>query len=293
MDDAKSLTDKLGGKWYGLYGSAPCPVCQPDRNKGQNALTLSDGAIGLLAHCKKSACQFRDILNVMGLSLGTFTRPDPKLISVHNFKRKAEEKRKSQQALAIWKETKPISGTIAEQYLRGRGITCELAKALRFHPTAWHGATAKRIPALIAKINVGETFAIHRTYLQTDGSGKANVDPPKAMLGAAAGGAVGLTQGIGPLVVAEGIETALSLASGLLSGPASIWAALSTSGMRGLHLPPMPARLTIAPDGDKPGREAANALAERAHTLGWQVSLLLAPDGRDWNDVLNMKGDAA
>jgi hypothetical protein len=113
------------------------------------------------------------------------------------------------------------------------------------------------------------------------------------MLGGTQGGAVRLADGHGPLVVAEGIETALSLASGLLRTPATFWAALSTSGMRGLNLPQQPARLTIAPDGDAPGREAANALAARAHTLGWQVSLLPAPHGQDWNDILTKKGEAA
>jgi DNA primase len=51
--------------------------------------------------------------------------------------------------------------------------------------------------------------------------------------------------------------------------------------------------LTVAPDGDAAGREAANALAERANALGWQVSLLPAPDGRDWNDILTEKAVAA
>ena len=135
--------------------------------------------------------------------------------------------------------------------------------------------------------------AVHRTYLRADGAGKADIDLAKLMLGPMTGGAVRLTNGPGPLVVAEGIETALSLASGLLRTPATVWAALSTSGIRGLCLPNQPGRLTIAPDGDTAGREAANALAVRAHALGWQVSLLPAPDGRDWNDVLNMNGDVA
>jgi hypothetical protein len=139
----------------------------------------------------------------------------------------------------------------------------------------------------------GEAFAVHRTYLRNDGSGKANVEPPKAMLGRVGGGAVRLTQGERRLVVAEGIETALSLASGLFRKPATIWAALSTSGIRGLHLPPAPGRLAIAPDGDDAGRQAAHALADRAHGLGWQVSLLTAPDGRDWNDILTGKAVAA
>ena len=90
-------------------------------------------------------------------------------------------------------------------------------------------------------------------------------------------------------MVAEGIETALSLASGLLDAPATVWAALSTCGMRGLRLPPAPGRLTIASDGDDAGRAAAQALATRAHGLGWQVELLPAPEGCDWNDVLTRR----
>jgi branched-chain amino acid transport system substrate-binding protein len=45
------------------------------------------------------------------------------------------------------------------------------------------------------------------------------------MLGAVAGGAVRIAEAAGGLVVAEGIETALSLASGLLGRPTTIWAA--------------------------------------------------------------------
>ena len=41
------------------------------------------------------------------------------------------------------------------------------------------------------------------------------------------------------------------------------------------------------------GRAAAHALAERAHATGWAVSLLPAPEGRDWNDILTMKGGRA
>jgi DNA primase len=95
------------------------------------------------------------------------------------------------------------------------------------------------------------------------------------------------------LWIAEGIETALSLLSGLLSGPATVWAALSTSGIKALHLPPDPAKLIIATDGDAPGREAGNVLASRASALGWKVSLLPAPDGSDWNDVLQSGERAA
>jgi hypothetical protein len=143
---------------------------------------------------------------------------------------------------------------------------------------------------MIALVEGGTDVAVHRTWLAEPGR-KAALDPAKAMLGPCGGGAVRLSGGPGPLVVAEGIETALSLLSGLLSGPAAVWAALSTSGMKALALPPYAGRLVIAPDGDQPGRLAAQALARRASALGWEVSLLPAPEGRDWNDVI--RGRAA
>ncbi|NHX27436.1 hypothetical protein HA397_26130, partial [Escherichia coli] len=80
---------------------------------------------------------------------------------------------------------------------------------------------------------------------------------------------------------------------GILDHPAQVWAALSASGMAALDLPARPGELIIAPDGDPVGREAAQTLATRAHALGWQVSLMPAPDGFDWNDVLTGKAVAA
>ncbi|WP_288939244.1 toprim domain-containing protein [uncultured Roseovarius sp.] len=293
MMDAKQITQALHGKWYRRYGSAPCPVCQAQGRKGQNALTLADGDGGrLLAHCKKSGCTFRDILAAAGLAPGDYAAPDPLDSHARQAQDRAEAEKRAKQAHRLWQDARPIGGTLAETYLRGRGISCPLPETLRFLPECWH-PTAKRFPAMLARVDGGEGFAVHRTYLATDGRGKAVVKPDKLMLGRVSGGAVRLTEAHGPLVVAEGIETALSLACGLLGKPVTLWAALSTSGMRGLHLPPKPHRLTIAPDGDAPGKAAAHALAERAHALGWQVSLLPAPDGRDWNDILTMKGEIA
>jgi len=146
---------------------------------------------------------------------------------------------------------------------------------------------------MIAAVQGNKLAAVHRTYLRSDGSGKADVDTPKMMLGATAGAAVRVTEAHEQLVVCEGIETGLSLSSGLLGAPTAVWAALSASGMRGLSLPPQAGQLTIASDGDAAGREAASALAARADALGWRVTLLPAPEGLDWNDVLMTKGEAA
>jgi len=100
-------------------------------------------------------------------------------------------------------------------------------------------------------------------------------------------------EGPGPLIVGEGVESTLS--AYILRGEhaARAWAALSTSGLRGLRLRAPAGRLTIACDGDGPGRQAAHALAERAHVLGWQVSTADPGTGRDWNDILTGKAVAA
>ncbi|SFJ75251.1 DUF7146 domain-containing protein [Celeribacter neptunius] len=295
--DAKTLTVALNGVWHGSYGLCRCPA-HGDRNP---SLSLKNGNDGrLLAHCH-TGCSFTDILDALrGMGLiegnGTVPRMDPAEIARREAEAKAQAEKKARQASALWKEAVPICGTLAETYLRGRGITCDLPDTLRFHPEAWH-PTAKRFPAMLARVHGGQGFAVHRTYLATTkgGSKKASVTPDKAMLGAVKGGAVRLTEAQGPLVAAEGIETALSLACGLLRTPATIWAALSASGIRGLSLPAKPHRLTIATDSDDngAGKAAGLALAERATSLGWTVSLLPAPDGRDWNDILCMKGAEA
>jgi hypothetical protein len=287
MTDARNLTLALGGKWHGRFGAAACPICQPDRRKGQNALTVADGRNGrLVLDCKKSACAFLDILAAAGLRSGDYTPPDAATLAQREREAKAEAEKRAEQAWQLWLEAKPIAGTVAETYLRGRGISCPLPPTLRFHGACWHGPTARRYPALVALVQGSGLPAVHRTYLRPDGLGKADIDPAKAMLGATAGGAVRLADGPSRLVVAEGIESGLSLLCGLLDGPATLWAALSTSGLRGLRLPAQSGRLTIACDGDGPGRDAAHNLADRAHGLGWQVSILDPGTGRDFNDIL-------
>ena len=83
------------------------------------------------------------------------------------------------------------------------------------------------------------------------------------------------------------------LTCGPLNKSASVCAALSTARVQGLGLPITPSELIIASDADEAGHEAARALALKPDGLGWKVSLLHAPDGQDWNDVLNEKGVVA
>lgn len=290
MMEARTITIALGGSWYGRYGLTFCPA---HGNSHTPALSLKNGTDGrLLAHCH-AGCAFTEILDALrarGLieGRGNFTEPDLAARREADARERALAEKRARQAHRLWRdEAMPIGSTPAERYLRHRGITCDLPDTLRYHPSCWH-PSAKRFPALLALIEGADNFAVHRTYLLPDGR-KADVNPPKAMLGSVLGGAVRLSDGPDGLVIAEGIETALSLGSGLMRGHPTIWAALSTSGMASLRLPDRPGKLTVATDGDAAGREAGHKLAERAHALGWRVSTLPAPEGCDWNDVLCRK----
>ena len=141
---------------------------------------------------------------------------------------------------------------------------------------------------MIAMVEGADGCAIHRTYLRADGTGKAALTPDKMMLGCTRRGAVRITQGPGPLLIGEGIESTLSAL--ILRGDSTVtaWASLSTSGMRGLRLPSvgsvgkvgtLSASLIVAVDGEKAGRDAGRDLAERAAGLGWQVGILDPGDG--------------
>src|SRR6056297_2871697 len=205
MTNANDLTGFLGGRWYGSYGTAPCPVCQPQKRNEQNALTMTDSCDGrLLLHCKRAGCAFEDILAAAGIAPGGYTAPDPALLAERERARRAKAEKRARQAARCWQEARSIQGTQADQYLRGRGISCELSGTLRFHPECWHGPTGRRLPAMVALVQGGDAFAVHRTYLAADSRSKAAVEPAKAMLGSTRGGAARLTEAQGPLVVAEG-----------------------------------------------------------------------------------------
>lgn len=291
---ARTITKALNGHWHGRYGLCLCPA---HANTKSPALSISDGHNGrLLLHCY-AGCDFLSILDALkGLGLvegsGIYVPPSHEEIELNRLKEREKAKLQEARALECWNTAKPIHGTLAETYLRTRSINCTLGVTLRFNPSCWH-PSGQKLPAMVALVEGAERLAIHRTYLRADGMGKAAVEPAKAMLGSVAGGAVRLSDGADKLIVCEGIETGLSLLSGLVRGSVSVWAALSTSGMKALTLPDKSALLTIATDGDEAGRQAGHALATRATALGWKVSLLPAPDGRDWNDILMMKGAAA
>ena len=280
---AESLTCKLGGRWHRNYGMAPCPAHEDRRP----SLSIKDGDGGnLLLYCH-AGCSYRDIVAAIEQRTG------PLVSSIKEFDRipKAAGPDRSMPRLLklIWSQTASIHGTHAESYLRARSITAQLPAQLRFHRALRH-PEGHRFPAMVGRVETVDcgVVALHRTYLAADAPRKIDHPTAKAMLGPCKGGAVRLRSGSKALAVAEGIETALSLAMSLENDIAD-WAALSASGMASLRLPPanaMGGQLIIGTDGEARGRSAGADLADAAARRGWTVEIIRAPDGKDFNDLV-------
>lgn len=190
---------------------------------------------------------------------------------------------------------KPIRGTPAETYLRGRGITALYETAsLRFHPSCYyrpdkHSPTETR-PALIAAVtDLDETITgAHRTWLDPNGFseatlGKAPIDTPRRAMGNLLGHAVrfGIAQDI--MAAGEGIETMQSLKLVLPNMPMA--AALSAAHLAAILFPDTLRRLYIACDDDPAGTSAMESLVDRASAVGIEA-IPLSPLLGDFNEDL-------
>ena len=115
----------------------------------------------------------------------------------------------------------PIAGTLAETYLRNRGIAHARKLSLRFHPRCYYRADVAdqddvrtSWPALIAAVTDldGTITGVHRTWLDPSGQGKARVAAPRRAMGHLLGNGVRFGRVDDTMVAGEGIETMLSLA---------------------------------------------------------------------------------
>jgi hypothetical protein len=142
--------------------------------------------------------------------------------------------------------------------------------------------------ALVRNAVTAEPVAIHRTFLNENGQGKAPVDPPRLMLGPCRGGVVRLGEAVDAVMIGEGIETCLAVMNyrGL---PA--WAALSASGLQSVLLPASIRDVFVLADGDEPGEAAARACARHVSLDRRRVRIVRPPHGMDFNDILQLKPD--
>jgi hypothetical protein len=203
-------------------------------------------------------------------------------------------------ARRLFQRSSPITGTIAETYLRARGIAATPdMTALRFHPYCWYRPEADSPndardtwPALIAAVTDkdGAVTGVQRTWLDPSGGAKAPVAVPRRAMGHLLGHAVRFGTAGDVMAAGEGIETVLSLRQVMPTLPLA--AALSAGHLAAIHFPPGLRRLYIVRDNDPAGRRAAEVLTKRARTGGIEV-LTLAPTLGDFNDDLRQLGTNA
>ena len=198
-------------------------------------------------------------------------------------------------ARRLFAMAQPVTRTLAETYLRNRGITpLHEDGALRFHPRCYYRPDehlpTETWPAMIARVTDldGHVTGAHRTWLDPDGFdpvrlGKAPIDTPRRAMGDLLGNAVRFGVANDVLAAGEGIETILSLRCVLPTLPMA--AALSANHLAALLLPPTLRRLYIARDRDAAGELAATALTERADATGVET-IVWTPRLGDFNEDL-------
>jgi hypothetical protein len=195
--------------------------------------------------------------------------------------------------------SRPIGGTLAESYLRLRGVRALGGTAsLRFHPRCYYrpddDAPTESWPAMIAAVTGldGRLTAVHRTWLDPRGFseetlGKAPIETPRRALGDLLGHAVRFGMVHDAMAAGEGIETMLSLRTALPALPVA--AALSAAHLPTLLLPHGLRRLYVACDRDPAGIAAATALIDRAFAEGIDA-IPLSPALGDFNEDLLLLG---
>jgi putative DNA primase/helicase len=212
---AESIAKALGGRKAGAAWMARCPA-HNDRDPSLSIQDANDCKVLVRCHAGCGQAQVIAKLRSRGLwednshRQRDFIRQQPRLSA--NDQPDRDDAKRTEAALAIWQATAPAGNTLVESYLVSRGLRLPPPPTLRFHAGLKHpsGGIWPAMVALVTRGTDGAPLAIHRTYLARDGTSKAPIEPAKMMLGPCRGGAVRLGPITDRLLVAEGIESALS-----------------------------------------------------------------------------------
>ncbi|MBL0942420.1 MAG: toprim domain-containing protein [Alphaproteobacteria bacterium] len=202
----------------------------------------------------------------------------------------------------LYEESQPIQGTIAECYLKDhRAIQAELPESLRFHAGIYEPQTKQKLPALIAFAtdNEGTLKAAQVTYLDVRTARKVDKDKiavNKRSQGIVKGSFVKLQEGEGPVYIAEGVETALSIKEAGVKG--TIIASLGISNMRNyvteFNLQDESFKIIICADNDGSDsntQKLVDKVVKEPEEKGCSVSIIRPlREGFDFNDVLKQEG---
>jgi len=281
-----SIAKALGGRRVGRGWIACCPA-HHDRRPSLSIHEANNGKVLVRCHAGCEQERVIAVLRSRGLWAENDPRPSKPDAPCASASRQwgLDDAKRSKGALAIWNAARPADGALVETYLTSRGLCLPVTPTIRFrtglkHPT---GGTWPAMVALVTRGPDDAPLAIHRTFLARDGRSKAPVDPQKMMWGPCRGGAVRLAPADNVLMVGEGIETCLAA---MQATGHPVWAALSTSGLLALDLPPDVRDVIVLADGDAAGDAAARGAALRWKGEKRRVCIARPPRGMDFNDLL-------
>lgn len=310
MRDVESLKAQSVGRWQEIILSqaphlndticrgrrhGPCQMCGGrDRARCHNDFEetggifcnqCGGGADGLAVLMWANGWTFTEALEAVASYLGLTANTPPTIRQrtpmPHPKRDWSRERKQLEQA---WSESQPGAKRVRE-YFEYRGLYLVLPDTLRFHPKLpyYHNnGEVTHYPAMLAQIIRGdEVVGMHRTYLDTDGPGKAVVPSPKKTIKCVdtiSGGSIRLfeLEADKPLVVCEGIETALAIYD--CSGW-PVWPCVNSTMLEKVELPNGIESVYIGADKDLSGAGQASAekLAQRLLAEGHEVKISLPP----------------
>lgn len=221
-----------------------------------------------------------------------------------------DQAKKGEEVREIIAQCVPIKGTRAESYLRNeRAIQGELSDSLRYLPAGskfyYNGKNSyvrDGALAAVAKDSDGNHKAVQVTYLTKEGKRAETPDGekfPKLSYGSLKGTSVQLQIGEkgSPVIIAEGVETALSLKEAGVKG--DILCSLGTSNIKNLDVKNRD--VIIAGDWDGSFEKPSWAATEKAKSAlvkkGNKVEIILpvqdselSNEKVDFNDLLKKGG---
>jgi hypothetical protein len=160
-DQGRRIVEALGGLWQAHGAMCRCPA-HADRTP---SLSIRPGRRRLLLHCF-AGCEAEAVIRALRAS-GLLDFSNTRAAQTPS----AASKPRSLSPLAarLWSEARPLSASLAERYLQGRGIDVA-SPDLRYHSRTPHGRaplTSFR-PALIAAVRDDTGLVgVHRTFLET------------------------------------------------------------------------------------------------------------------------------
>ncbi|RVT90552.1 hypothetical protein EOD43_18720 [Sphingomonas crocodyli] len=269
---ARSIVEALGGTWHGTRGDCRCPA-HADRSP---SLSVRLGDRAILFHCF-AGCSTEDVM----AELRRQRLHDHAALPMPVLPRGPD---RTSLARQLWRESVPIAGTPAQDYLRLRGLEDRSGK-LRYNPATILGAGAARraLPAMIAAVEseLG-IIAVQRTFLDLEDLLHKPIRKAKRALGLLGQGAIRLAEPEDELGLAEGVEDALSAMSWFGT---PTWALGGVERLALVAIPEHVRRIIVYADHGAPAARCYARALPHLEAGGREVVRRLASAREDWNDA--------